>query len=121
MLVVASTGVSRAQDAAAGKKVFNKYACFACHDVGEDAKIKLAPPLNGLDGRKAGTYPDFTYSDAFTSSGITWNAQTFKEYIKNPQQKIPGNRMAFAGINNQKDLDDLWAYLSQFDKDGKKK
>ena len=121
VLLVASMGVSRAQDAAAGEAAFKKYICVVCHDAGENAKIKVGPPLNGLDGRKAGTYPGFGYSDGFPTSGITWNADSFKEYISDPAKKIPGNRMVIAGIKDAKDISDLWAYLKQFDADGKKK
>ena len=121
VLMVASMGVSRAQDAAAGEAIFKKYICFACHDAGEGAKIKLGPPLNGLDGKKAGTYPGFSYSDGFVASGITWNADSFKDYIHNPAQKIPGTRMAFAGIKDDTEIGNLWAYLKQFGADGKKK
>ncbi len=45
----------------------------------------VGPELNGLDGRNAGTVPDYTYSDANKKSGIVWNEATFKEYIKDPQ------------------------------------
>jgi cytochrome c len=27
--------------------------------------------------------------------------------------------MAFAGIKNEKEIDDLWAFIAQYDKDGK--
>ena len=90
-----------AQDAAAGEPSFKK-CCLPCHDAGEGAKIKLGPPLNGLDGRKAGTFAGFNYSDADKNSGITWNEASFKEYIKNPMQKIPGTRMAFAGCQGRR-------------------
>jgi cytochrome c len=116
LLVVASAGAALAQDDAA----FRKW-CLPCHDAGPDAKIKLGPPLNGVDGRPAGTFPGFNYSDANKNSGITWNEATFKEYISNPMQKMPGTRMAFAGVRDPKEQDELWAYLKQFDKDGKKK
>jgi cytochrome c len=108
-----------AQDAAAGKTSFNK--CLACHAIGEDAKNKVGPELNGLDGRKSGTSPDYNYSNANKNSGITWNEAQFKEYIKDPRAKVPGTKMAFAGIKNEKEVNDLWAYVSQFDKDGKVK
>jgi cytochrome c len=108
-----------AQDVAAGKSSFNK--CLACHAIGEGAKNKVGPELNGLDGRKAGTAEGYSYSDANKSSGITWNEAQFKEYIKDPKAKIPGTKMAFAGIKNDKEINDLWAYVSQFDKDGKTK
>ena len=63
----------------------------------------------------------YSYSDANKGSGITWNEASFLEYIKDPKAKIPNTKMAFAGIKNEKEAGDLWAYLSQFDKDGKKK
>ena len=113
----AAASAALAQDAAAGKTVFNK--CLACHAIGEDAKNKVGPELNGLDGRKSGTVPDYNYSDANKNSGITWNEAQFKEYIKDPRAKVPGTKMAFAGIKNEKEVNDLWAYVSQFDKDGK--
>jgi cytochrome c len=108
-----------AQDVAAGKTSFNK--CLACHAIGEGAKNKVGPELNGLDGRKSGTVEGYSYSDANKNSGITWNEAQFKEYIKDPKAKVPGTKMAFAGIKNDKEINDVWAYISQFDKDGKTK
>jgi cytochrome c len=122
LVIIASSvaaSAALAQDAAAGKTAFNK--CLACHAIGEDATNKVGPQLNGLDGRKAGTAPDYNYSDANKNSGITWNEANFKEYIANPKGKVPGTKMAFAGIKNEKEVNDLWAYISQYDKDGKTK
>ena len=115
--IVGSRIRSAAQDAAAGKTSFNK--CLACHAIGEGAKNKVGPELNGLDGRKSGSAPDYSYSDANKNSGITWNEAQFKEYIKDPRAKIPGTKMVFAGIKNEKEVNDLWAFLAQYDKDGK--
>ena len=106
-------------DPAAGKTSFNK--CLACHSIGEGAKNKVGPELNGLDGRKSGTAPDYSYSDANKNSGITWNEAAFKEYIKDPKAKVPGTKMIFPGIKNEKEINDLWAYISQYDADGKVK
>ncbi len=103
------------------RRDFVQEVVLPCHDAGEGAKIKLGPPLNGLDGRTAGSFSGFNYSDANKNSGITWNEDSFKEYIKSPAQKIPGTRMAFAGIKDDKEIDNLWAYLKQFETDGKKK
>lgn len=113
-------GAASAQDVAAGEATFKK-SCIPCHDVGEGAKIKLGPPLNGLDGRPAGTYSGFTYSPAMKSSGITWDAQAFKDYMHSPAQKVPGNRMAFAGIKDDQEIDSLWAFLKAHDAEGKSK
>ena len=85
------------------------------------AKVKLGPPLNGLDGRKAGTFEGFNYSPANKRSGITWSDETFPKYIRAPMQEMPGTRMAFVGVKNDKDIADLWAYLKQFGPDGNKK
>jgi hypothetical protein len=70
MALAASAGPTVGQDAAAGEQVFRRL-CSPCHEIGPDAKIKLGPPLNAIDGRKAGTFEDFNYSPANKSSGIT--------------------------------------------------
>ncbi|MBI4366940.1 MAG: cytochrome c family protein [Deltaproteobacteria bacterium] len=110
---------AQAQDTAAGEQSFKK--CLPCHSVGEGAKNKVGPQLNGIDGRQSGTAPNFNYSDANKNSGLTWSEAVFKDYIKDPRAKIPGTKMVFAGIKNEKEAGDLWAYLKQFGPDGKKK
>jgi cytochrome c len=118
--LAASTATSVAQDAGAGEQVYKRF-CFACHDTGEAAKTKLGPVLNGIEGRQAGTIEGFSYSNANKSSGIVWSTETFAKYIRAPMQEMPGTKMAFAGIKNDKDIADLWSYLAQFGPDGKKK
>jgi len=116
-VLAASSGGAFAGDVAAGEQSFKK--CLPCHSIGPDAKNKIGPAQNGLDGRKAGTVAGFNYSDANKSSGITWNEATFKEYIQAPQARIPGTKMTFAGIKDPTEADNLWAYLKQFGPDGK--
>jgi cytochrome c len=119
-LTLATSGaLAQDIDLAAGKASFNK--CLACHAIGEGAKNKVGPELNGLDGRKSGTAEGYSYSDANKNSGITWNEAQFKEYIKDPKAKIPGTKMAFAGIKSENEINNLWAFVSQYDKDGKTK
>ena len=108
-----------AQDLGAGATSFKK--CAACHDVGETAKNKVGPVLNGLDGRKSGSIPGYNYSDANKNSGITWDEATFIEYIKDPKAKVPNTKMVFAGIKNEAEAKNLWAFLTQYGADGKKK
>lgn len=117
--LISMTGASMAQDAAAGEKVFNK--CRACHQVGETAKNSVGPELNGLFGRHSGSVAGYNYSDANKNSGITWDAATFAEYIRDPKAKVPGTKMSFAGIKKDEEIKDLIAFLSQFGADGKKK
>ncbi|MBV9702075.1 MAG: c-type cytochrome, partial [Methylobacteriaceae bacterium] len=86
--LAASDGAAGAQDAAAGEKVFVK--CKACHQIGETAKNAVGPVLNGIVGRKAGTYPDYNYTEADKDSGLTWDEATLKDYLKNPRAKVHG-------------------------------
>lgn len=119
VIMAALTSVAQAQDVAAGEQSFKK--CLACHAVGEGAKNKIGPVLNGLEGRHSGSIPEYSYSDANKNSGLTWDEATFKDYIKDPRAKIPNTRMIFPGIKNEKEAGDLWAYLRQFGPDGNKK
>ena len=114
--IAATAGPGLAQDAEKGANSFKK--CSPCHSIGPGAATKIGPELNGLDGRKAGTVANFSYSDANKNSGVVWNEATFKEYIKDPKAKIPGTKMIFAGIKNEQETNDLWAYLKQFDAAG---
>ena len=116
---LAAASNALAQDTAAGESSFKK--CLPCHSIGEGAKNKVGPLLNGLDGRKSGTVEGFSYSDANKNSGITWSKEQFLDYIKDPKAKIPGTKMAFPGIKNETEANNLWAYISQFQPDGKKK
>ena len=113
-----ASGSARAQDAAAGEKVFAQ--CRACHQVGESAKNAVGPTLNGLFGRHSGSVEGYSYSPANKSSGITWDEATFREYIQNPRAKIPGTKMVYAGLKDEQRINDLVAYLKQFDAAGKK-
>jgi cytochrome c len=119
VLVVASTGLGVAQDAGAGETSFKKW-CLPCHDAGEGARIKLGPPLNGLEGRKAGTFAGFNYSDAMKNSGITWNEESFEKYVKSPMTVVQGTRMAFTGIKDEQEAKNLWAFFHSLNADGKK-
>ena len=117
-LIAAGAIPASAQDAANGEKVFAQ--CRACHQIGENAKNAVGPVLNGLFGRKSGTVEGYAYSPANKSSGITWDEATFREYIKDPKAKIPGTKMIYAGLKDEARINDLVAYLKQFDATGKK-
>lgn len=118
-IIAAASATATAQDAVKGEHVFN--VCRPCHAIGADAINMLGPELNGLDGRHSGSVADYPYSDANKKSGIVWNEATFKQYIHDPQKMVPGTKMFFAGIKDQQEINDLWAYVSQFSADGSKK
>jgi cytochrome c len=116
--ILVGLGQAQAQDAAAGEKVFAQ--CRACHQVGENAKNAVGPVLNGLFGRPAGSVEGYTYSPANKNSGLTWDEATFRDYIKNPRAKIPGTKMIYAGLKDEQRINDLIAYLKQFNAQGQK-
>ena len=99
----------RAADAAHGKQVFA--ACAACHSGKPDA---IGPSLRGVFGRKSGTLSDFRYSNAMRRAGLIWNEDNLRAYIKDPQSKVPGNRMPFGGLQSDKDIDDVIGYLKNY-------
>ncbi|MDO8533203.1 MAG: cytochrome c family protein [Xanthobacteraceae bacterium] len=119
VLIMFTPRIAAADDPAAGAQVFKK--CLACHAVGEGAQVKVGPALNGLIGRKAGTYEGYNYTAANKNSGIVWDEATLATYLKNPKATIPGTKMIFPGLPKDKDIADLIAYLKQFGPDGKPK
>ena len=84
--------------------------------MGDSAIYAVGPVLIGLIGRKSGSVEGYSYSAANKNSGITWDEATFSEYIRDPKAKIPGTKMAFAGIKDEQKIKDLIAFLHTFDK-----
>ena len=88
--------------------------------MSEGAQTKLGPVLNGLIGRKAGTYEGYTYTDANKNSNIVWDEATLAKYLKNPKAMIPDTKMLFAGLPKDQEIEDVIAYLKPFGPDGKR-
>ena len=118
-LIMVAWGQARAQDAAAGEKDF--IVCRACHQIGPNAKIAIGPVLNGIMGRKAGTYPGYAYSDANKDSGIVWTPEELNKYLESPQTVVPHTKMIFPGLKEEQKRKDVIAFLEQFGPDGDKK
>jgi cytochrome c len=82
---------------------------------------QVGPELNVLDGRHSGKVPNFNYTKDYTAPGVIWNKANFEKYIKNPRAMMPDTTVIFPGIQNERKIDDLWAYVSQYDADGRVK
>lgn len=77
-------------------KVFTP--CAHCHQIGPGAHIATGPPLTGVVGRTAASWPGYPYSQAMRDSHIVWDRATLAKFIAHPQDVVPGTRMQFAGL-----------------------
>ncbi|MFC6284483.1 MULTISPECIES: c-type cytochrome [Polaromonas] len=100
-------GSAQAQDVSAGKQVFTQ--CAACHSI--DGSNGAGPSLQGVFGRKVGSFPGFRFSRAMKGNGKTWDDKMLEAYLAEPQKEVPGNVMPFSGIPDAKQRADLIAYL----------
>ncbi len=107
VLLAASPAI--AADANNGKTVFAR--CAICHTATKGGPNGLGPNLFGVVGRKAASLPDFMYSGALKSSGITWTPDKLAAWVGGPQRLVPGTKMAFGGITSAAQRDDVVAYL----------
>ena len=112
-LAMASLAIvpAQAQDAAAGQDVFKK--CTACHAIGENAKNRMGPALQGVVGRVAGTHEGFKYSGAMIekgAAGLTWTPETLDAFLASPRDYIPGTKMNVA-VKDATERADVIAYL----------
>ncbi len=97
--------------ATVGASVFDR--CKVCHTVAAGAPSTVGPNLHGVFGRKAGSLAGFAYSPAMKHSSIVWNDDTLPKFLRDPQKFIPGNRMGFPGISDERQLAGLLTYLKQ--------
>lgn len=112
-LALLSPSAEAAGDPRAGKAAFDR-KCASCHKVGPGARSGFGPQLNGIVGRKAGAASDYPYSNAMRGAGIVWSDNTLAAFLRAPEQVVPGNKMRFWGIGSARQIDDLLAYLRQF-------
>src|SRR6516225_9169734 len=97
-----------AADVEAGKADFKK--CALCHTA-EAGKNKIGPSLFGVVGRKSASLDNFNYSEAMKKFDQTWDAETLDKYLTDPRAVVPNTKMIFAGIKDEKERQDVIAYL----------
>lgn len=111
-LLAAMPHAQAADPLAAGRLAFKR--CANCHQVGPTARSNFGPQLNGIVGRRAGAVPDFAYSPAMKRAGFVWTEQNLAAFLRDPDAVVPGNKMRFWGIGNERQIADLLAYLRSF-------
>ncbi|MFN3208041.1 MAG: c-type cytochrome [Roseovarius sp.] len=116
-ILATAPGLVSAQDgdAEAGEKVFRK--CQACHAVGEDAKNKVGPVLNGIVGATIASNEEFKYSDALAEMGAEgkeWTPEELAAFLEKPRDYAKGTKMTFAGLRKEDERADVIAYLATF-------
>lgn len=99
-------------DPVAGAAAFRK--CASCHQVGPSARAGFGPQLNGIVGRRAAATTDYAYSPALKRSGIVWTDAALARFLRDPDDMVPGNKMRFWGIGDERQIANLLAYLRQY-------
>ena len=109
-LLLAAATPSIAADAAAGKAAFRQQ-CALCHSAeADDSGGAQGPSLNGIFGRRAASNPQFSYTPALRSSGLTWDAATLERFLTSPTTVVPGSSMVVP-VAQKSDRDNLIAYF----------
>jgi len=97
-------------DPARGADLFRQN-CAPCHSQ-EPAQNLVGPSLYSVVGRSAASISDFSYSAAMKSSGVVWTEDQLMAYLKAPRRFIPGVKMMFPGLSDEKDRENVIAYLA---------
>ncbi len=109
--VLLSLGAAQAAgNPEAGAKVFNR--CKVCHTA-EPGQNRVGPSLYGVVGRMSGTEPGFNYSPAMKNAHIVWTPENLDKYLTDPKAMVPGNKMAFPGVKDPKERQDVISYLEK--------
>ena len=109
LLLAGSATAAVAADPAAGEKIF-KTQCGICHAVAA-GQNRIGPTLFGVVGRPAGGVPGFNYTADHKKLGITWDAANLDKYLTNPNAMVPDTSMVYAGLKDDAERADLFAYL----------
>ena len=118
MLGLISSGAmtsAKAADLAKGESVYKK--CVACNMVGDGAKNRVGPQLNGIVGHPIASVDGYTYSSGmkdYAKAQVVWSEEALATYLENPRKTVKGTRMSFAGLRKESDRENVIAYLKQF-------
>ncbi len=94
-----------------GKRLYLR--CQSCHTVDANGPHLVGPNLHELMDATAGVKEGYAFSSQLSDSGLVWDRETLDKWIEAPQQLVPGNKMAFAGLPKEEDRAALIQYLDE--------
>ena len=93
----------------AGKSLFEA-ECRRCHAT-DASDPSYGPLLEGVVGRKAGTFEGYPYSKALQGAGFVWTTGALKAWMEDNDGLVPGTKMPHVGIEDATVQDFILAYL----------
>lgn len=113
--VTGATAFADSEAVEQGAKLFSQ--CKGCHQIGEGARDRVGPHLNGIFGRDVAAHEDFAYSKAMKragADGMVWDREHLDAYLENPKALVSGTRMSYRGMKDAGERDALLAYLRAY-------
>jgi len=102
---------------ASGQLVFNN-VCRTCHSI-KEGDNRLGPHMRGVIGRKAGSLPNYSYSNAMRGANFVWDEENLERFIANPDESVPGNNMKpYGGLASAESRVKLIAFLKTLTRGG---
>lgn len=109
--ILASLGTPWSEaDLANGERVYRR--CQSCHTLEDGARHLVGPNLYDLFNRTAGSADSFRYSSALEEADFVWTPEQLDQWLANPREFLPGNRMSFAGLRDETQRWDVIGYIA---------
>jgi cytochrome c2 len=88
--------------------------CLSYVPLGEGGDNRLGPNLYKIVGRKAGSLPDYAFSNAMKQADFVWDEEKLDHFIAKPDEVVPGNNMKpYGGLASSDDRKKIIAFLAR--------
>lgn len=94
-----------------GQRVYRR--CQACHTIDEGGPHRVGPNLHNIVGKDVASKDGYNYSNALKDVEGAWTYEKLWDYIHNPREFAPGNKMTFAGLRRDEELAAVIAFLKE--------